>query len=206
MTFVYAQEEKDAYTYIDEKTGETVVKLPKVVYTEGTIPKGENGTLVLTYFTKSYVKLSEGSKLDFNVYGDNIQDLVAQNSLILQKVNKDSADFLFSQEGSEYKQLKFYPGEESQMRLNFTGKIPFMFVEITKWRFSDDGNNHVTLFFNIPVVKAKQQIEPQKETIDTTKVNSGIDNKNKYWPYYIGGAVVLLIALILIFKPKFKKN
>ena len=181
MTFVYAQEEKDAYTYIDEKTGETVVKLPKVVYTEGTIPK------------------------DFNVYGDNIQDLVAQNSLILQKVNKDSADFLFSQEGSEYKQLKFYPGEESQMRLNFTGKIPFMFVEITKWRFSDDGNNHVTLFFNIPVVKAKQQIEPQKETIDTTKVNSGIDNKNKYWPYYIGGAVVLLIALILIFKPKFKK-
>ncbi len=198
-------------TYIDEKTGETVIKLPKIKYEEQTIPRGENGTLALTYFTKAYINIYEGSKLDFNIYGDSPSELIASNSLILKKVNKDHADFLYSDDGINYKEIDFYPGTDNKLQLNFTGNIPFMFVEMYKWRYleEDAKNNRATLFFNTPIVPASKRKTPPAEgytVINLDKVDAGEKPKDKNQIYYIAGAIAILIALLLLFKPYFKKK
>lgn len=207
VSIVYAEvNTRDAEAYKDPKTGETVIRLPKIKYEEGQIPKGENGTLILTYFTKAYVKIYQNSKLDFNVYGDSMVDLVAQNSLILTKVNEDSAEFLLSQDGSDYKPIKIYPGSNNQLHLNFTGKIPFMFIQLYKWRYSENpADRTVTLFFNTPVVPISKRAQAPVATnavIDQSIIEKS-NVKNYNWLYYGAGIIALLIALTLLFKPDF---
>ncbi len=201
-----------ADTAVTNPNDGSTIRIPTVKPTENTLPKGENGTLALTFFTKSYVKIFEGSKLDFNLYGKGPDDLLAENSLIIQKINKASIDYLFSQDNSAYQKITYYPLKQSnQIQLNFTGLIPFMFLEFSKWRFIDENNpdNSVTLFFNVPIPGASSLSQTQSDTqtvVDLSKVSSGNVEKSNTWMYYLAGALALILALVLIFKPSKHKE
>jgi len=181
-------------------------KLPSLKIEEQEIPEGENGTLSLTGFTKALVRIHEGSRVDFNIYNPETKELMTKNSLIVDRIDQNSALISTSIDGEEFIQSTWTLGD--MMQLNYTEvMLPFMFIEFQKIRnFEADGKTlkHVSLFFNVPLISDGSDIMGATVTDNTPK--GGNVEKNNKAKYYILGVVALLLAGLLLLRKGSSKD
>ena len=168
------------------------ITLPSEEYKENVIPQGENGQAQLFPYTRTYVKLYEGTKLDFRIYNPTTGQELINNSLIIQKINIDNAG---------YKSIVLKSGDKEQMQLNFSKEkgIPFMFIKGYKYKYVEGAkDNYAVLYFNVPLFNIIKQEQPVPQGIDTTKATGG-EVKTNYLPYALIAGIVLLVASIILY-------
>ncbi len=179
------------------------IRLPTPEYKETEIPQGQNGQAALFPYTRLYIKLYEGSRLDFSIFDPQTTQPIVNNSIIIEKVNKDSTiKAKLAIESGPYQDSIIKIGQRDQIQLNFTTKqAPFMFLQNSKTRYIDGAkDNYVVLYLNVPMFSVVKEPKTQPQTIDTTKPTGiGAQEETSYIPYLLIVGVVLLIIAIMAY-------
>ncbi len=76
------------------------------------VPYGQNASVQLPMLSKTYINIHEGSRLDFNVVDPDNFRILIRNSMIINKIENNTINFLLSADGSEYKEVIFNSGRD----------------------------------------------------------------------------------------------
>lgn len=174
----------------------TVFAFEPEKFKEIEIPQGENALASLPLFSKTSLRIYEGSKIDFNVVDPDTNAILIRNSLILKEINPDYTKILLSLDGKSYEETTLFPGK--QLQLNYTYKfMPFMLIKqtITHYEESKEKRN-VVLYFNIPFLKTGKKDISEGPTAGSAILDTSVvkPKNNKI----IDPALILMIAAIII--------
>ncbi len=172
------------------------------------LPRGENGTLSLPLFSRTYVRVYEGSMINFNLVDPDTDEVLIENRLIIKEVGSNYSNILLSVEGSEYEEVTLSLGEDHQ--INFTYKdVPFMLLKemISHYNATDATDRNIVLFFNVPFMK-KGNSNNNGPVVNTSRVagtttEEGLDFWNTILIIVI---IVLVVAIVYSFYKKSKKS
>ncbi len=177
------------------------------------IPYGQNTTASLPLFSKTYLRLHEGTKLDFNVVDPDTNIKLIRNSMIIQEIGRNSTKVLLSIDGSDYNETLIPAGKE--VRLNYPYKFnPFLVMQqiITRYDINPE-EREVVFYFNLPFPKNSKDFggEPSNGstnnliTPDSVTPKSNTSENKSYGTIILVSIIILLIILIVYFKFR-KKN
>ncbi len=180
-------------------------------YSEIEIPYGENAVSSLPLFSRTYLRLHEGTKLDFNVVDPDTGVALIRNSIIIKEIGPKPTKVLLSLDRMPYEEKILTAGEE--IKLNYTYKfMPFMFLQqiITHYD-EDEEERNIVLYFNIPFLKVGKDLDSSPATgftsLDTTQVSAGNRSKGLDPLLVVMTIVVVILVLVLIYTniKKFRK-
>ena len=182
------------------------------------VPPGENATAHLPMYSKTYIRIYQGTKLDFNAIDPDTNAPLIMNGLILDEVTSPtSAKVRLSVDGSEYQDIIFSAGQE--YKINYTYDfMPFMTVTqiITHYEEDNPKDNSIVLYFLLPFPKTSKsdfsQVKAQLP-IDLSKVSpvpiggykTNIKKSNVLLIMGIIIGLIILISLILGLKKRIMK-
>ncbi len=138
------------------------------------VPKGEDYKLTLPLFSKTWVRVYEGSKIDFNIVDpDNSRIVLVKNSIVIKEIGKNTTKVLISLDGSEYEE-RIIEGNQI-VRLNYKYDfVPYMDITqvIGNYNQKDPDDSNVVLFFEVPFLKDNLRITSPKSfvAIDPTQI------------------------------------
>ncbi|MBS3152434.1 hypothetical protein J4230_03420 [Candidatus Woesearchaeota archaeon] len=174
------------------------------------IPKGQNATASLPLFSRTYIRLYESSRLDFNVVDPDTNVVLIKNILIIKEINQDSTKVLLSLDNKPYEETTLYLGKEQQ--LNYTYKfMPFLTLKqiITHY---EQNNKNVVLYFNLPFLKASKKTDLSSEipsgsvVLDSSTIKPKNEDNKNLDPLLIFLIVLVgLLAVVLIYIKKIRK-
>lgn len=150
IVFAQTNEELPQSVKIKRDEGEDINQIGSEV----AIPPGENATAYLPMFSKSYIRIYEGTKLDFYIVDPDTNAIVIRNSLILNKVSPLSSDVLLSLDSSEYNLKTLAAGDKYRVNYsyNFTPYIDITQL-ITHYEEESSKENNIVLYFLVPFPK-----------------------------------------------------
>lgn len=192
IAFVAADQQFDITNNINQANSEIVV------------PQGENAVASLPLFSRTYLRLYEGTKLDFNVVDPDNGVTLIKNSMIVKEIDPKSTKLLVSLDGKPYEEMTILLGGKDT-QLNYTYKfMPFMLVkEMINHYDQDPKNRNAVFYFNIPFLKTGKTLDAKtvpnagSAVLDTSNVKSG-NNSNGGMDLTILTMVIIVGILILV--------
>ena len=168
------------------------------------VPQGQNATTSLPMFSRSYLRIFEGTKLDFNIVDPDTEVTIIKNSLIVKEITPDATKLLLSIDGKNYQEVNLIPNKDYQ--INYTYKfMPFMILKqvVTHYENTSEKRN-IVLFFNAPFLKPGKSLSdvlPKKsQVIDPTTIQTtNSKNESKFDTTLIIMFVILIILVAIIF-------
>lgn len=159
-----------------------------------TVNYGENATLRLEPYTRHYMKIYEGSAVQFSIYDTNGR-ILEHNNLIIKNIREDKTETLLSIAGSKYKDFNLILGEEN--KINFTDKsVPFMFIKEDTLHYSTNKKDrYIIVYFNVPEFYTKKIDTTGNAIINLEGVEGVIKPKETFTTLKI---VIVLLAIIAI--------
>ena len=165
------------------------------------LEKGENLTLSLHQYTRNFIKIREGSTVQFSTY-DAKERILAYNTIRIDSITPEKTTASLSIRGRKYEQIELKLGND--YKVNFTDDkiIPFMFIKEDTLHYSEDPNErNVVLLFNVPQFQTREL--PKAEPITQDNIQ-GAEKKELFTPIriiFLVMIIVIITALIILFKP-----
>ena len=166
---------------------------------------GQNATLKLHPFTREYVKINEGSSVQFSIY-DEKNRIKSYNTLIIKDIGQEETSALLSIKGKSFENINFKLGEDK--KIDFNGSIPFMFVKEDTLHYDTNAENkYIILLFNVPQFQVKK-FNPNDTTgnavVDFEGIQGSSVKESVFTPLRVGiialGLIVVLITIFLFKK------
>lgn len=177
------------------------------------IPYGENSTASLPLFSRTYLRVYEGSWINFNIVDPDTNAVLIRNSIAIKEVKQNFTTILLSVDGGPIEETTINLSEKKQ--INYTYKfLPFMEIkEIISHYEETKEKRNVVLFFNVPFMKtgknlneilnaSRPNLARIRPNMNTNQEESGLDNTVIAMITVI---VLLVIALVYIKFKRFKK-
>ena len=120
------------------------------------IPYGENATATLPMYSKTYLRVYEGSKINFNIVDPDNGVILIKNNVIIKEIRPTSAVVLLSVDNSEYEETMFSTGYNYQINYTYTF-MPYMGVEQIISHYEEDSNKRsIVLYLLVPFLKTSK--------------------------------------------------
>lgn len=164
------------------------------------VPREQNVTASLPLFSRTYLRVYEGTKIDFNIVDPDTNVVLIRNSIIINEIEPKSTKVQLSLDGGSYQDTELVGGQD--IKLNYTYKfMPFMFLRQMIVHYDDNKDNrNIVLFFNVPFLKAGKKLEGDPASgfasLDTSKVSAGTTTNNKTAPIVI--VLVSIVSLLVL--------
>ena len=163
------------------------------------VQKGEDAKVLLPMFSKTWLRIYEGSKIDFNIVDpDNSRIVLIKNSLIVKKIGEKETVLLLSKDSGEDEEVIIKPSENYKVNYTYEA-IPYMILRQESMNL--EGKNSV-IFFEVPFLKtSKFDIPKTFVAIDPTEVSTG-SKKEKYNPFTVSlvGIIIILVGVLAFIK------
>jgi hypothetical protein len=178
-------------------------------YKESVIPKGEDGVASLPLFSKTYIRLYEGTSLDFNVVDPDTGAILIRNNMEIKEIGNGFVNVDLSLDGKSSEAFTFKLGEKNQLNFSNYKFMPYMRVtnHITNYEAKYP---QVVLYFDIPFIK--QMYTDQKDAafigVDRTIVgNKATTSKFNTTSIIVSLSIVIVILLLAsLFYYRKKRN
>ena len=165
------------------------------------LEKGKNITLRLQEYTRSYVRIKEGSTAQFSTY-DEKNRILSYNTIIIKEITPEKTKLSLSVRGRKFEDVELKLGENYKVNFTDDKKIPFMFIKYDTLHYSDNPEEKsIILLFNVPQFQMKEIESP--EPITTDNIYGVSQKKETFTPLRIVFLVLIIgiiTALIIMFK------
>lgn len=172
------------------------------------IPFGDNATASMPVFSYSFIRIHEGSRLNFNVVDPATGIDLVRNQIIIQEIGVSETRTLLSLDGGELEEFILVPGEEYNLTYDYEF-LENIILEQKITRYSDNREErNIVLFFEVPfsivAERMKSQANSRFSGIDNSIIssNSGKDSAN---PLVIVLGVIILILILVLAYINFKR-
>lgn len=161
------------------------------------IAYGDNATAQLPMLSKTYLRVHEGTKIDFNVVDPDSFNILIKNSMIISEINRNSVLTLLSVDGSEYKETML----DRRYKINYTYDFtPSMFITPIIFHDDDDNTKRTVVFeFIVPFPKTStsdfRDVKPASLDLG---IASNVDPKESVESSEKTGFNKLLVILIAL--------
>ncbi len=193
FTVVFAQTTSEIIPDTDFGRGTSQVR------DEIQIPQGKNATTFLPMFSKTYIRIYEGSKLDFHIVDPEGEGILVRNSFIVKEVKPTSVDLLLSTDNSEYNPVTLPGGKEFKINYSYSFVPNITLTPLILHYDEDPEERNVMIYFFSPHIKSTKtdfsQVKPP--VIDINKVATGNVVRAVNTKYGSGLMLVVLIALFI---------
>lgn len=129
------------------------------------IEYGLNATAQLPMLSKTYLRVYEGSKIDFNIVDPDRFNILIRNSMIIREIGRGYLNILLSYDSSEYEEVRL--GAGGAYKINYSYEFsPFMTITPVIMRPDEDvTKRYSVLYFFVP--------HPKTSTSDFSAVKPG---------------------------------
>jgi len=165
------------------------------------LESGKNLTISMKEYTRNYVKIREGSAVQFCTY-DAQNNILAYNTIIIKEITQEKTKALLSIRGRKYEEIELRLGND--YKINFTGdkKIPFMFIKEDILHYDENPNErNIILLFNVP--QFRRETLPEIEPITRDNIEGAGQKKELFTPLRVIFLILIIgiiTALIILFK------
>ena len=165
------------------------------------LESGKNLTISMKEYTRNYVKIREGSAVQFSTY-DAQNNILAYNTIIIKEITQEKTKALLSIRGRKYEEIELRLGND--YKINFTGdkKIPFMFIKEDILHYDENPNErNIILLFNVP--QFRRETLPEIEPITRDNIEGAGQKKELFTPLRVIFLILIIgiiTALIILFK------
>ncbi len=180
---------------------------------------GKNATAQLPMFSKTYITIHEGSRLDFNVVDPDSFRILIQNSMVINRIENNTITALLSADGSEYEEVVFNLGKDYV--INYTYEFNPKITITSRMARNKGGpeERFVMLYFLVNSIKTGvtdfSEVKPtfidfDKVTPYNPKADEKIPEKRKIEKIFnfilITAAVIFVLYLIAVLLSRKSKH
>ncbi len=153
---------------------------------------GENTTLKLQPFTRHYLKIYEGSSVQFSTYTRE-GNIKAYNSIIIKEIGEKETAALLSIKGKKYEEIRLKLGKN--YKVEFNGSIPFMFIKEDTLHYEiNPKERYIILYFNVPQFQIERETATGRAVINF----DDIEGVKKEETISLSKAIILLLGITAI--------
>jgi len=176
------------------------------------IPQGEDAIASLPLFSRTYIRIYEGSRLNFNVVDPDNGVVLISNTMVIKEITRNYTLVDISLNDGQFEEMRIIPSFENELNFTYTF-MPFMLLTqvITHYN-EDEAKRNIVLYFNIPFVKAGKNLDGLPASgflaVDPSKISSTstIDKNEGINPIIIVMLVIIVLLITSIAYLKLKKS
>ncbi|HLC58325.1 MAG TPA: hypothetical protein VJI68_00535 [Candidatus Nanoarchaeia archaeon] len=161
------------------------------------IPKGEDAKLTLPLFSKTTIRIYEGSKIDFNlVDSSNSRIILIKNTMIIDKVNVNNTEIRLSADGADFEDRIMQAGKSFNVTYNYSF-LPYIEVKNLVSNI-EPGKESVVLEFVVPFVNSRRIIGNSANklpAVDPTLIKTTTESKTDFILFFLIAIIVVLIIV-----------
>ncbi len=175
------------------------------------VPYGQNSTAQLPMLSKTYINVHEGSRLDFNIVDPDNFRILIRNSMIINKIENNTINFLLSTDGSEYKEVIFNSGGDYVINYTYEFSPRLIMRPVMIRNRGGPEERFVMIYFLVNSIKTRvsdfSDVKPifidfEKVTSYNPDAGEKMPEKrviDKIFGYILIAAIILLVLYLITY-------